>query len=56
MIHCTKAFDEAINSDKVKTAIYNTLKVKPHNLGPEATYEMLASGVKDLQMVIDAGN
>ena len=51
-----KAFDEAINSDKVKTAIYNALKVKPHNLGPEGTYEMLANGVKDLKIVIDAGN
>ncbi len=51
-----KAFDKAINSEKVQTAIYNTLKVKPHNLGPEGTYEMLASGVKDLKIVIDAGN
>ncbi len=51
-----KAFDEAINSDKVKTAIYNTLKVKPYNLGPEGTYKMLANGVKDLKIVIDAGN
>ncbi len=51
-----KAFDKAINSDKVKTAIYNILKVKPYNLGPEGTYEMLASGVNNLKMVIDAGN
>ncbi len=51
-----KAFDKAINSDKVKTAIYNILKVKPHNLGPEGTYDMLASGVNNLKMVIDAGD
>ena len=51
-----KAFDNAIKSEKVKKAIHNSLKVYPHNLGPEATHDMLSNGVKDLKIVMDAGN
>ena len=50
-----KAFDEAINSEKVKKALYNTLKTKPYNLGPERTLKMLTDGVKDIKIVINAG-
>ncbi|MBC8463344.1 MAG: tripartite tricarboxylate transporter substrate binding protein [Deltaproteobacteria bacterium] len=50
-----KAFDKAIQSDKVKTALLNILKVKPHNLGPDGTFQMLTNGVTDIKTVIDAG-
>jgi tripartite-type tricarboxylate transporter receptor subunit TctC len=50
-----KAFNDAIYSDKVKTALYNTIKAKPNNLGPEGTLKMLTDGVKDIKLVIDAG-
>jgi tripartite-type tricarboxylate transporter receptor subunit TctC len=48
-------FDKAIHSDKVKTAIANTLKAQPYNLGPDGTYKMLSDGVKDVKVLIDAG-
>lgn len=48
-------FDKAIHSDKVKTAISNTLKAQPYNLGPDGTYKMLSDGVKDVKILIDAG-
>lgn len=48
-------FDKAIHSDKVKTAISNTLKAQPFNLGPDGTYKMLSDGVKDVKILIDAG-
>jgi tripartite-type tricarboxylate transporter receptor subunit TctC len=50
-----KAFDKAIHSDKVKTALLNILKVNPHNLGPDGTFNMLTNGVTDIKTVIDAG-
>jgi tripartite-type tricarboxylate transporter receptor subunit TctC len=50
-----KVFDKAIHSDKVKTALLNTLKVGPHNLGPDGTFQMLTNGVTDIKTVIDAG-
>ena len=50
-----KAFDKAIHSEKVKTALFNTLKAQPHNLGPEGTFKMLSDGVTDIKTVIDAG-
>jgi tripartite-type tricarboxylate transporter receptor subunit TctC len=51
-----KVFDKAIHSEKVKTGIYNALMATPHNLGPDGTHEMLTSGVRDIKVVIDAGN
>ena len=50
-----KVFDRAIHSDKVKTALLNILKVEPHNLGPDGTFQMLSNGVTDIKTVIDAG-
>lgn len=50
-----KAFDKAIYSEKVKTAIANTLKAQPYNLGPDGTFKMLTDGVTDIKVVIDAG-
>jgi hypothetical protein len=50
-----KAFDKAIYSEKVKTAIANTLKAQPYNLGPDGTFKMLTDGVTDIKTVIDAG-
>ena len=49
-----KAFDDAINSDEVKKVLYNTMKTVPNNLGPEGTQKMLADGVKDIKVLIDA--
>jgi tripartite-type tricarboxylate transporter receptor subunit TctC len=48
-------FDKAIHSDKVKTAIANTLKAQSYNLGPDGTFKMLSDGVKDVKLLIDAG-
>ncbi len=48
-------FDKAIHSDKVKTAIANTVKAQPYNLGPEGTYKMLSDGVTDVKILIEAG-
>ena len=50
-----KAFDKAIHSDKVKTALFNTIKTQPYNLGPDGTFKMLSDGVADIKTVIDAG-
>ena len=47
-------FDKAIQSDKVKTAIANTLKAQPYNLGPEGTLKMLADGVPAVKKLIEA--
>ncbi|MEJ2729565.1 MAG: tripartite tricarboxylate transporter substrate binding protein [Deltaproteobacteria bacterium] len=47
-------FDKAINSEKVKTALYNTLKAKPYNIGPEGTFKMLSDGVPALKELIKA--
>ena len=47
-------FDKAINSEKVKTALENTLKAKPHNIGPEGTATMLSEGVPALKGLIQA--
>jgi len=51
-----EAFDKAIHAEKVKTALMNTLKTPPYNLGPEGTFKMLSDGVTDIKTVIDAGN
>ena len=48
-------FDKAIHSDKVKTAIANTLKAQSYNLGPDGTFKMLSDGVTDVKLLIDAG-
>ena len=48
------AFDKAIQSEKVKTAIANTLKAQPHNLGPEGTLEMLSDGVPAVKKLLEA--
>jgi len=50
-----KAFDKAINSEKVTEALANTLKAKPYNLGPEGTMKMLTDGEKDIKALIEAG-
>lgn len=50
-----KVFNDAIYSDKVKKVLYDTLKTKPHNLGPEGTQKMLTDGVGDMKRVIYAG-
>ena len=47
-------FDKAIQSDKVKTAIANTLKAQPYNLGPEGTLKMLSDGVPAVKKLIEA--
>lgn len=49
-----KVFDKAINSEKVKTALDNTLKAKPYDIGPEATYKMMSEGVPDVKKLIEA--
>lgn len=49
-----KAFGDAIQSDKVKEALKNTLEAKPLNLGPERTLPMMVSGVKDITLLIEA--
>ena len=48
------AFDKAINSEKVATALDNTLKAKPYNIGPEGTSKMLSDGVPALKGLIQA--
>jgi len=48
------AFDKAINSEKVKTALDNTLKAKPYNIGPDGTSKMLSDGVPALKDLIQA--
>jgi tripartite-type tricarboxylate transporter receptor subunit TctC len=47
-------FDKAINSEKVKTALANTLKAVPYNIGTEGTYKMLADGVPAVKKLIEA--
>ncbi len=47
-------FDKAINSEKVKTALANTLKAKPHNIGPDGTYNMMSEGVPAVKKLIEA--
>jgi tripartite-type tricarboxylate transporter receptor subunit TctC len=47
-------FDKAINSDKVKTALANTLKAKPYNIGPEGTFKMMSDGVPAVKKLIEA--
>ncbi len=47
-------FDKAINSEKVKTALANTLKAKPYNIGPEGTYKMLSEGVPAVKQLLKA--
>ena len=47
-------FDKAINSEKGKAALDNTLKAKPHNIGPEGTSKMLSDGVPALKQLIQA--
>lgn len=50
-----KVFDKAIHSPNVKTALFNTLKTQPYNLGPDGTHKMLSEGVKNIEVVIKAG-
>jgi len=50
-----KALDDAVNSEKVETLLFNTLRSEPKNLGPEGTHKMLADGVTDIKTLIDAG-
>jgi tripartite-type tricarboxylate transporter receptor subunit TctC len=47
-------FDKAINSEKTKTALENTLKAKPYNIGPADTFKMLSDGVPALKQLIQA--
>lgn len=48
------AFDKAINSEKVATALGNTLKAKPHNIGPDGTHKMLTDGVPAIKDLIES--
>lgn len=50
------AFDKAIYSDQVKTALSNTLKAQPYNLGPEKTFNMLYEGVPAVKSLIEAAD
>ena len=47
-------FDKAINSEKVKTALANTLKAVPYNIGTEGTYKMLSDGVPAVKKLIES--
>ncbi len=49
-----KAFDEAINSEQVKKALFNALKAKPVNLGPADTAKLFAGGADDIKALIEA--
>jgi tripartite-type tricarboxylate transporter receptor subunit TctC len=49
-----KALDEAIHSDSVKEALFNTMKVAPLNLGPEGTYKMMSQGEVDVKALVEA--
>ncbi len=50
-----KAFDEALHSEKVKTALRNILQATPKNLGSEGFYKMLTSGVDNIKNVLEKG-
>jgi tripartite-type tricarboxylate transporter receptor subunit TctC len=49
-----KAFDAAIHSDGVKEALYNTMKVAPHNLGPDGTFKMMRDGEAEIKALVKA--
>ncbi|MDT8377906.1 MAG: tripartite tricarboxylate transporter substrate binding protein [Desulfotignum sp.] len=49
-----QVFDNAINSEKVAESLSDTLKAKPHNLGPEETRKMLTDGENDIKFLIEA--
>ncbi len=49
-----KAFDEAITSESVKEALFNTMQATAHNLGPEGTYQMMSQGMVDIKALVDA--
>lgn len=48
--------DKAINSDKARKAIQNTIKTDALNLGPEGTFQMMSEGLKDMKALIEAGH
>ena len=50
-----KAFDDAIHSDRVKEALFNTMKVAPHNLGSDGTFKMMIDGAVEIKALVDAG-
>ena len=50
-----KAFDKAIHADNVKEALNNTMKVAPHNLGPDGTFKMMSQGEIDIKALVNAG-
>ncbi len=50
----SKAFSEATQSKEVQEGLKNILKVKPINLGPQGTEEMLTNGLKDIVSLIEA--
>jgi len=49
-----KVFDDAIHSDVVKEALYNTMKVAPHNLGPDGTLKMMTDGEVEIKALVNA--
>ncbi len=49
-----KAFDDAIHSAGVKEALYNTMKVAPHNLGPDGTFKMMSDGEVEIKALVNA--
>ncbi|WP_136797372.1 tripartite tricarboxylate transporter substrate binding protein [Desulfosediminicola ganghwensis] len=48
-----KALDDAVNSDSVKEALFNTLTATARNLGPEGTLEMLQQGEIDILALVN---
>ena len=46
-----KAFNSAINSENVSKVIQNVLKLKPNNLGPDDTKEMMVDGLANIAVL-----
>lgn len=49
-----KAFDDAINSDSVKEALWNSMQANAYNLGPDVTYTMMSQGAVDIKALVTA--
>lgn len=49
-----KVFDDAINSDGLKEALYNIMTVAPHNLGPDGTFKMMRDGEVEIKALVNA--
>lgn len=51
-----KAIDDAVYSDSVKEALFNTLTANARNLGPEGTLEMLQQGEVEILALVNSAN